>query len=433
MPLFKNKNKNKNNGLLNSLKLKSEWFFPSEFHKILEREKNRSDRSGHPISFIYIDLTRYSKYEYKIPQEEYLNFYKKFLELIDKYTRDYDIKTLIDDYRIGVLLLDTSIDGAKLFIEKISKQIFNYFQTKEKEEYINIIQSIMISSYPVNVIQDCSNISGTPLILRNLKFEKKEMVGKNKLLLREKFSLHMNWNRVSYSNGALAISAFHFNGNIYHNINEKLYPFLKRITDIVGSLVGIIFFFPLMFLIALLIKLTSDGPILFKQKRLGYLGKPFTFLKFRTMYVDCDEKLHQEYVHKLIRGETDSTNFGSSQQPLFKLENDPRITRIGKYLRKLSLDELPQFFNVLWGDMSLVGPRPPIRYELEEYQNWHFRRILEVKPGITGLWQVYGRSMTTFDEMVRLDLQYIREKSILLDLKILLKTFDAVFNTKGAL
>jgi len=433
MPLFKNKNKNKNNGLLNSLKLRSEWFVPNEFHKILRREKNRSDRSGQPISFIYIDLTRYSKYEYKIPQKEYLNFYKKFLELIDKYTRDYDIKTLIDDYRIGVLLLDTSIDGAKLFIEKISKQIFNYFQTKEKEEYINIIQSIMISSYPVNVIQDCNNISGTPVILKNLKFEKKEMVGKNKLLLREKFSLHINWNRVSYSSGALAVSTFHFNGNIYHNINEKLYPFLKRMMDIVGSLIGIIFFFPLMFIIALMIKLTSDGPILFKQKRLGYLGKPFTFLKFRTMYVDCDEKLHQDYVHKLIRGETDSTNFGSSQQPLFKLENDPRITRIGRYLRKLSLDELPQFFNVLSGDMSLVGPRPPIRYELEEYQNWHFRRILEVKPGITGLWQVYGRSMTTFDEMVRLDLQYIREKSILLDLKILFKTFGAVFNTKGAL
>ena len=115
------------------------------------------------------------------------------------------------------------------------------------------------------------------------------------------------------------------------------------------------------------------------------------------------------------------------------LRNDPRITGIGQFLRKLSLDELPQFINVLKGDMSLVGPRPPIPYEIENYKYWHYRRVLEVKPGITGLWQVHGRSMTTFDEMVRLDLQYIKKQSIFLDIKIILKTFGAVFNTRGAL
>ncbi|OGB61288.1 MAG: hypothetical protein A2Y94_09945 [Caldithrix sp. RBG_13_44_9] len=211
------------------------------------------------------------------------------------------------------------------------------------------------------------------------------------------------------------------------------YPFFKRLLDIFGSVGAIILFMPLMLLIAGFVKLTSRGPIFFKQERIGYLGRPFIFRKFRTMTVNSDESIHKEYVTKLIQGKNQEINHGTDDQPLYKIINDPRITPLGQILRKTSLDELPQFFNVLKGEMSLVGPRPPIPYEIVHYQNWHLRRVLDVKPGITGLWQVSGRSITTFNEMVRLDLQYTQHQSFSLDLRIILKTFAALYNTKGAL
>jgi exopolysaccharide biosynthesis polyprenyl glycosylphosphotransferase len=212
---------------------------------------------------------------------------------------------------------------------------------------------------------------------------------------------------------------------------RKLQLKVKRVIDIVASLVGIILSTPLMLIIAVLIKLTSRGPVLFQQERLGFFGKPFTFLKFRSMKIDSDESLHRDYVTKLIRGQHDDINRGIGEQPLYKITDDPRITAFGKFLRKSSLDELPQFLNVLKGEMSLVGPRPPIPYECDQYERWHCRRFLEVKPGITGLWQISGRSTTTFDEMVRLDLAYVRNWSLWLDFKIILKTFWAVVSTKG--
>jgi lipopolysaccharide/colanic/teichoic acid biosynthesis glycosyltransferase len=181
-----------------------------------------------------------------------------------------------------------------------------------------------------------------------------------------------------------------------------------------------------MLAIALAVKLTSPGPILFRQKRIGRCGVPFTFLKFRTMYQGNDVKMHQEFVTRFIRGELVPVSTH------FKLTSDPRVTRLGVVLRKTSLDELPQFLNVLLGDMSLVGPRPPIPYELESYQLWHRRRVTDVKPGITGLWQVTGRSRVTFDEMVRLDLRYARSWSLWLDLRILLVTPRAVLSGTGA-
>jgi lipopolysaccharide/colanic/teichoic acid biosynthesis glycosyltransferase len=211
------------------------------------------------------------------------------------------------------------------------------------------------------------------------------------------------------------------------------YFFFKRLFDIIGSIFALIFFTPLMLLIAGLVKLTSRGPVFFKQERIGYLGKLFIFRKFRTMVTDSDESIHKDYISKLIQGKTQEINRGTNDQPLYKIKDDPRITSLGRILRKTSLDELPQFFNVLKGEMSLVGPRPPIPYEIVHYQNWHLRRVLDVKPGISGLWQVSGRSITTFNEMVRLDLQYAQHQSLSLDLRIILKTFAALFNTKGAL
>jgi lipopolysaccharide/colanic/teichoic acid biosynthesis glycosyltransferase len=205
---------------------------------------------------------------------------------------------------------------------------------------------------------------------------------------------------------------------------------IKRGLDIVGSLTLLVAVAPAFLIIAALIKLTSRGPVFFRQVRIGQDAKPFTILKFRTMQANADHALHRDYVSSFIQA--GGQGHDSSHNGVFKLTNDPRITSIGQLLRKTSLDELPQFLNVLSGEMSLVGPRPPIPYELEQYKPWHCRRVLDAKPGITGLWQVSGRSRTTFDEMVRLDLRYARTCSFWTDIKILLATPRAVISGKGA-
>ena len=205
---------------------------------------------------------------------------------------------------------------------------------------------------------------------------------------------------------------------------------IKRSMDIAGSLLMLVLCAPLLLVIAALVKASSRGPVLFRQQRVGQYGRRFTFLKFRSMRVGNDSSVHQEYVTKLIAGHAERVQASADGKCVYKLANDNRITRVGMFLRKTSLDELPQFFNVLKGDMSLVGPRPPIPYELAAYQTWHRRRVLEVKPGITGLWQVTGRSRVKFDDMVRLDLRYATSWSPWLDLKILLRTPSAVI--KGA-
>ncbi|HEX5412891.1 MAG TPA: sugar transferase [Terriglobia bacterium] len=210
--------------------------------------------------------------------------------------------------------------------------------------------------------------------------------------------------------------------------DKKLNRIVKRGLDIIGSATALLALSLPMAVIALLIKFTSKGPILFRQSRVGYRGVPFTFLKFRTMRASNDGTVHKEFIQRFISGEMNSPG----QAPIYKITDDPRITRIGKLLRKTSLDELPQFWNVLIGDMSLVGPRPPIPYEVEYYDIWHRRRILEVKPGLTGLWQVKGRSRTTFNDMVRLDLQYAKQWSVWLDLKILVETPLAMISGDGA-
>ncbi|MHB8754124.1 MAG: sugar transferase [Candidatus Acidiferrales bacterium] len=206
---------------------------------------------------------------------------------------------------------------------------------------------------------------------------------------------------------------------------------LKRAMDIIGSGTAIIVLSPVFAAIAILVKLTSDGPVFFRQDRLGQFRRPFAFLKFRSMHAKNDPQIHQEFMKRLISGEHNGHS-GGGPTPVYKMTNDPRVTRIGRFLRRTSLDELPQFINVLKGEMSLVGPRPPIPYEYEEYDIWHRRRVLEIKPGITGLWQVKGRSRVSFDDMVRLDLQYAQEWSLWLDIQILLKTPGAVLMGEGA-
>jgi exopolysaccharide biosynthesis polyprenyl glycosylphosphotransferase len=212
----------------------------------------------------------------------------------------------------------------------------------------------------------------------------------------------------------------------------RLGDLCKRSLDIVGSACGMVVFSALMLITTAAIKMTSPGPVIFKQMRLGKRGVPFVFYKFRSMSVNANDRIHREYVASLISGGHEGINQGDSTSPLYKLKADPRVTRVGRFIRKTSIDELPQLFNVLKGDMSLVGPRPPIPYEAEKYQPWHLRRILEMKPGITGIWQVEGRSKTSFDDMVRMDLRYIRNCSLMFDLKILIRTVKVVLKREGA-
>ena len=203
----------------------------------------------------------------------------------------------------------------------------------------------------------------------------------------------------------------------------------KRVLDIAGSTAFLIAFSPVFVVVSTLVKLTSKGPVFFRQQRVGEAGRSFMMLKFRTMHVNADHGIHQQYVESFIQSRETA---GSGKDVVFKIVDDPRVTSLGHLLRKSSIDEFPQFWNVLKGDMSLVGPRPPLPYEVARYKGWHRRRVLEAKPGITGLWQVTGRSRTTFDEMVRLDLRYAKNHSIWTDLKILLATPRAVISGKGA-
>jgi lipopolysaccharide/colanic/teichoic acid biosynthesis glycosyltransferase len=225
--------------------------------------------------------------------------------------------------------------------------------------------------------------------------------------------------------------------------DAKLYPdvagdsatlplIIKRAIDILGSAALMLVIAPFLAAIALAIKLTSKGPVIFRQERVGRFGKTFQCLKFRTMLVDNDPKMHREYVQNFIAGKVDKCENEGKEEVIYKIQNDPRVTAVGAFLRRTSLDEFPQFWNVLSGEMSLVGPRPPVPYEFGAYDLWHRRRVLEVKPGVTGLWQVTGRSRTTFADMVRLDLRYCQRWSLWLDLKILLATPLAVVKGSGA-
>jgi lipopolysaccharide/colanic/teichoic acid biosynthesis glycosyltransferase len=213
--------------------------------------------------------------------------------------------------------------------------------------------------------------------------------------------------------------------------NRRFRLAIKRLIDIVGSASALLVCLPLLWIIGLTIKATSRGPVLFSQTRVGQYGARFILLKFRTMYFDIDRSVHKKFVTTLIADKEETEPSTENGERVYKLTNDKRITPIGRFLRRTSLDELPQFVNVLRGEMSLVGPRPAVRYEVAAYQTWHRRRVLEFKPGITGLWQVSGRSKVKFDDMVRMDLRYATFWSLWLDIKILALTPLAVIQGTG--
>ncbi len=282
----------------------------------------------------------------------------------------------------------------------------------------------------------------TGLVLSDKNSILSTILGRVKYMLREELVFNQ-FDQVSIS--------FHFFPDDWDQTkngrpsNPALYPdlmtpsnskrtllFIKRMIDVSASALALIAFAPLFLVIALAIKASSKGPVIFKQQRVGQYGQLFTFLKFRSMYVNNDHGIHQKFVTELIASETERRLSKVSGEGVYKLRDDKRITSVGRFLRRTSLDELPQLVNVLRGEMSLVGPRPAIPYEVAAYKIWHRRRILEARPGITGLWQVEGRSRVQFDEMVRMDLRYATSWTPWLDIKILMSTPVAVFRGTGA-
>lgn len=205
---------------------------------------------------------------------------------------------------------------------------------------------------------------------------------------------------------------------------------LKRGMDILGAACGIAVLSPILLLISLAVKLSSPGPVLFRQRRMGLHGRPFVLFKFRSMAADSDPSIHRRYWEGL-RNQGQEASVDKAGNRVYKLVDDPRVTKLGRLLRRWSLDELPQLFNVIQGHMSLVGPRPCLVYEWESYRDWHKNR-LAVNAGITGLWQVTGRSNVNFEEMVLLDLYYAANWSLGMDFKLILRTIPAVLNGEGA-
>jgi len=341
-----------------------------EFLERLRFEKRRVDRSKVPLSMALLELS-----------EDLIQDTRKQRELLvylKSKTRETDIKGWVNRRILGLLLLDTDGPGARCCVKLLengrSGSIFKIYS----------------GTYPDQLFQEILDQTGTEPQIFSLDLQ--EQV-----------------------------------------IPRGLQAILKRLLDVLGALAGLIISSPLMLITALAIKMTSPGPVIFKQIRLGRRGRQFTFYKFRSMVIRNDDQVHRDYVANFIDGNLDKVNQGEKDKVFYKIKNDFRITPVGRIIRRLSVDELPQLFNVLKGEMSLVGPRPPLPYEVAKYKSWHLRRILKLKPGITGLWQVEGRSQTTFDEMVRLDIRYLKHFSLRLDLKIIVKTFREIFFPKGGI
>lgn len=199
----------------------------------------------------------------------------------------------------------------------------------------------------------------------------------------------------------------------------SLYEVIKRLIDVVCSFLGVLVLSPLFIIIAIIIKTTSKGPVFFSQKRVGKSGKEFNMYKFRSMVVNAEELKEKLVAQNEMSG------------PMFKMKDDPRVTKVGKFIRKTSIDELPQLWNVLKGEMSLVGPRPSLSKEVDQFEEWMYRR-LEVKPGLTCYWQVSGRNNIDFEDWMKLDIRYVDERNTWIDIKLILKTIFVLFGDKNA-
>jgi lipopolysaccharide/colanic/teichoic acid biosynthesis glycosyltransferase len=341
----------------------------NNFLKDLHRERRRAERSGAPLSLLLFRVNEKSA--------DGSNEAEQLLELLHGAKRVTDFVGHVGDDMVAVLCPDTDAEGITGFMKKIEAQARH------------LPFAGVPATYPDDLFDNLANGTRTPPVFQPF----------------------------------LASDA--------GDRRERAYP-LKRALDIVGALVALCLLGLPMLAVAAAVALTSRGPVIFKQVRVGKGGYPFTFYKFRSMVTNSDDSIHRAYVANLIKKGEGEGPAAAGEPATYKMQADPRVTPIGRFIRKTSIDELPQLFNVLKGDMSLVGPRPPIPYEAAQYQPWHLRRLMTLKPGMTGIWQVEGRSKVPFNDMVRMDLRYIRECSLALDLKILLKTVVVVFRGDGA-
>ena len=397
-----------------------------DFLMRMREERLRSERYQTPLSLVILDVNGLTECFVAGGSISGTALFKHLAAVLRNSTREYDIKGWYQEGEAGILTPNTNEAGARALARNLIGGLTHRLGFDPSGGQQDLSRFVRLASLPSQ---------GSYLAAGGDKNEARPAppsARQYRLSFPDPSPPAMHYKSARGRVAEVALVSWPISVEILTQEQvRKLELLIKRGIDIVGSLFGIALFGPLMLLIALLVKLTSPGPVLFRQERLGFLERPFTFMKFRSMRVNSDHSIHRDYVTKLINGQNKAINNGTKEQPLYKITGDSRVTPIGRFLRKTSLDELPQFFNVLMGDMSLVGPRPPIPYEYEIYQRWHCRRVLEVKPGITGLWQVSGRSATGFDDMVRLDLSYVRNWSLWLDTEILLKTFWAVVSTKG--
>jgi lipopolysaccharide/colanic/teichoic acid biosynthesis glycosyltransferase len=421
-----------------SIEAQKNFYTPEQFGQRLAVEKRRAERMNYGFAMIVLSLKPGLDKLVKL-NGDIKNEINHIVKLICGELRETDFVSLRKDEIVSILLPDTDSAGAQCACQRLIGKLLTLYRPELRKNNLGLDDfEVEIISHPERTRDEYQEIQSDDTELKTERRKRKQPLPAPGVANAIDFRIHhfdsLNICVTKAVPLPIAFSlaeAFWGDQQLIQSFSWLGKRALKRAMDIVGAVIGLVLFSPLMLVIGLLIKVSSPGPILYKQVRLGYKGRPFTFLKFRSMYHNCDENLHQEYVKKLVQGRNHEINNGSEANPFYKIKNDPRITPVGNFIRKTSIDELPQFWNVLKGEMSLVGPRPAIPYEVEEYQNWHYRRIWEVKPGITGLWQVSGRSRTTFDEMVRLDIQYARNWSIGLDVKILFKTIRAVFLADG--
>ena len=360
---------------------REEVLLEESFRSMLTLERRRAERSRKPFVLMLLDASGF------IEEGTSERFLSRICSVLLKSTRETD---LIGWYEKGVVL------GV----------IFTEVNCEAKTPITEILRSKVLDALQVELGRKVAS----SLVVTTHLFPEKAGQDKGEKLADKRFYPDL-------SKGTP---------------KKRVSQVMKRTIDVLGSAFLLLILSPWLAIISIAIKLTSKGPVIFRQERLGQFGSRFRCLKFRTMYVNNDPKIHQEYVRQFINGQVDGAPKESGKPVVYKIKNDSRVTPLGRFLRKTSLDELPQFWNVLMGDMSLVGPRPSLPYEFEVYDIWHRRRVLEVKPGVTGLWQVSGRSRTCFDDMVRLDLRYSQSWSVWLDVKILLQTPGAVLSGDGA-
>ena len=372
-----------------------------EFIRIIETERARADRVGLRFSIVIFEFED-SKFKDKSLE--------RLLKLLSERLRLTDEIGWVSESRIGALLYSTHPDDACYLAAQIRDQMNSRGKSLDYD----------VDSYPINFLDpgDRAGHGRSPKINNDSRTDEPIATDPEKL----KRTCEMLGSSPEASPAIEKSVGTVQNGS---PLIIRRIPVWKRTIDIVGSLAGLILFSPLFLIISLMVKIVSPGAVFFRQERVGFGGKKFIFLKFRTMKMSTDTSAHQQYLSGLI-----SSNFEdeASDKPMIKLDDgNSQIIFGGKILRKSYLDELPQLINVLRGDMSLVGPRPPIPYEVAEYQQWHNGR-LDGLPGMTGLWQISGKNRLTFREMVRLDIRYTRKMTFLADLKILLMTPVAIIS-----